>query len=308
MFTWIPIHEETAKRLLEFKNNNHELVTILSKIKDQGLITTKLVDQDSGGVAFQLKEIDPFTFLANFNRGTRDSNRRGLWQALKKEWSLSSEVPQDFDGLPLANAQNSWLMPYAKDRSPEHVSLLWRFFEHIMAADPASLDDGLMQQCLRLPQVGMAMLTMGMFWSCPKKWVATDGKNLGFAKIKGLGERPENASEYKAWLPRIRALTGGDGVEFSRQAHLWATSKLGHPFDKLFGQSDAGPVLDLFAEVIRTMRGTPGFKEELLVTTLRREPMICINYADWRIFAYGTKDGPRFELALPSSVSSTPEC
>lgn len=191
----------------------------------EGLKTTKIADQGKDGSEFQLKEIDPFTFLANFNRGTRDDNRQAMWKTLKDEWQLRADVPEDFDGLPLGNAQNSWLMPYAKDRAREHVPLLWEYFDHIMSAPADALDAGLMQRCLDLPYVGLAMLTMGMFWSCPKKWIATDGKNLGFAETKGMKDVPKDAADYVKWLPKIREIIGGDGVEFSRQAHLWATKE-----------------------------------------------------------------------------------
>ncbi|QTN31230.1 AAA family ATPase [Akkermansiaceae bacterium] len=222
MFTWIPIHEETAKRLLAFKDSNHELVEILARMKSSGYTTTKISDEAADGSKFQLKEIDPFTFLANFNRGTIDKNRQGMWERLKDEWHLDSDVPQDFDGIPVASAMNSWLMPYAKDRAQDHVPLLWRFFAHIMGTDPDALDVDLMQRCLKLPKVGLGMLSMGMFWACPKKWIATDGKNLAFAKTKGIGEEPKTAADYFRWLPKIREAVGGDGVEFSLQAHQWA--------------------------------------------------------------------------------------
>lgn len=225
MFTWIPIHEEAAKRLLDFKDRNHELVDILAHMHAAGLKATLINDRGSNGSTFLLKEIDPFSFLANFNRGTKESNRIAMWQVLKDEWDLECDVPQDFNGLPLANSQNSWLMPYTQDRSPEHVPLLWKFFEHIMTVEPKSLDADLMQQCLKLPQVGLTMLTMGMFWSCPKKWISTDGKNIGFAATKGIEDKPLTASDYTDWLPRISKTIGGDGVEFSRQAHLWAVSQ-----------------------------------------------------------------------------------
>ncbi len=294
MFTWIPIHEETAERLLEFKDRSHELVAILARMKDQGLITTTLADQGVNGSTFQLKEIDPFTFLANFNRGTRDSNRQALWKVLKEEWELTSWVPEDFDGLPLANAQNSWLMPYAKDRSPEHVPLLWRFFEHIVTAEPALLDADLMQQCLRLPQVGLAMLTMGMFWSCPKKWIATDGKNLGFAETKGITDKPRSANEYLTWLPKIRALIGGDAVEFSRQAHLWATggsdATYGYPFNKLFKSGNAHEVLDLFQRALNIIRQEIADPEQQIVVTVRQRAAssftLRLNLGLWAVLTF----------------------
>jgi hypothetical protein len=69
MFTWIPIHEEATQRLLEYKDRSHELVTILAKMNARHFKTIKIDDQGPDGSTFQLKEIAPFTFLANFNLG-----------------------------------------------------------------------------------------------------------------------------------------------------------------------------------------------------------------------------------------------
>lgn len=222
VFTWIPIHEETAKRLLDFKDRNHELVDILARMRKAGLKATPITDQGARGKSFRLKEIDPFTFLANFNKGLRKDNRQALWSFLKDEWRLKKPVPDDFDGLPCASMMKAWLMPFAKDRSLEHVPLLWKFYEHIMAVEPKSLDLKMMQQCLGYPYVGLTMLTMGMFWACPKKWMATDRKNLEFAENKkGVKSELKTAEDYAIWLPRIFTAIGGDAVKFSYEAHLW---------------------------------------------------------------------------------------
>ncbi len=310
MFTWIPIHEEAAKRLLEYKDRSHDLVEILARMSAQGLKTTKLDDQGPDGSTFQLKEIDPFTFLANFNRGTTDENRRKLWRALKDEWQLQSDVPQDFDGLPQANSLNSWMMPYAKERAPEHVPLLWKFFEHVLDADPDSLDVALMQQCLELRNVGLAMLTMGMFWACPNKWIATDGKNIGFAETKGITEKPKNSTDYLIWLPKIRTAIVGDGVEFSRQAHLWSTGDhpasdgYAPPFKRMFEEGAADAVLDIFAdalEVIHSEVPEPGNILALTFgTTSRPVPQLVINIGMWAALWYENRSGVmRFGLLLP---------
>lgn len=309
MFTWIPIHEEAAKRLLEFKDRNHELVEILGRMHKAGLKATSINDQGSNGSVFQLKEIDPFSFFANFNRGTKDVNRIAMWQILKDDWQLQSEVPQDFDGLPLANAQNSWLMPHAKDRSSEHVPLLWKFFEHIMSVELEFLDTDLMQQCLDLPRVGLTMLTMSMFWTCPKKWISTDGKNIGYAATKGIPGKPGNAVEYRVWLPQIREVIGGDAVDFSRQAHLSANpdqhiNQLGAPFNKIFRAADPGWVLDFFAKIMTVLSGDRDQPETHLVASLRPNTAngatIRLNYGCWAITAIIEKAGrPLLEILLP---------
>lgn len=226
MFTWIPIYEQAAQKLLKFKSTNHELVEILARMLSKGLVTTPLMDKGPANEEFQLTEIDPFTFLANFNRGkTTALNRQKMWSFLKEEWNLTAEIPEDFDGVPVVMAMNSWLMPFAKLRQKQHVPILWDFFEHILTTDADSLDTALMQKCLNLPQVGLAMLTMGMFWASPKKWIATDRKNAAFAKTKGILDTPSNAEEYISWLTKVHSICDGDAVEFSRQAHIWSISR-----------------------------------------------------------------------------------
>ncbi|MEX1116706.1 MAG: AAA family ATPase [Akkermansiaceae bacterium] len=310
MFTWIPIHEETAKCLLEFKDRNHELVEIIARMHAAGLKATLINDQGPNESVFQLKEIDPFSFLANFNRGTKDTNRQAMWQLLKDEWQLQSEVPKDFDGLPLANAQNSWLMPYAKNRSSEHVQLLWKFYDHIMSVEPELLDIDLMQQCLDLPKVGLTMLTMGMFWACPKKWISTDGKNIGYAGTKGITGKPGNAAEYHEWLPKIRKVIGGDAVDFSRQAHLWATgdkpNKGGYapPFDRMFPPGEADAILDVFAAALEVIQEEAPDSGNMLAftfgTTSRAVPQLVINIGMWAALWYGDRSGRGwFAFLLP---------
>lgn len=50
MFTWIPIHEETAKRLLDFKDRQAELIDILARMDDaDGLLTTKITNLYAAG-------------------------------------------------------------------------------------------------------------------------------------------------------------------------------------------------------------------------------------------------------------------
>ena len=310
MFTWIPIHEETAKRLLDFKDRQHELIAILARMHEAGMKASSITDKDAAGNQFQLKEIDPFTFLANFNRGVRDDNRQAMWQFLKDEWNLVSEVPGDFDGLPVPDMRNSWLMPYAARRAPEHVRLLWKFYGHMLDADADSIDPGLMQQCLELRKVGLAFLTMGMFWACPKKWIATDGKNLDFAKTKGILEKPKSSSDYIAWLPRIREAIGGDGVEFSRQAYLWSivdhqAVTYGSPFNRMFPPGEADATLDVFADALEVIADeTPGFGNILAFTfgsTTRAIPQLAINIGMWAVLWYENRSGVlRFGFLLPA--------
>lgn len=306
MFTWIPIHEETAARLLDFKSRSRDLAALVVRMHESGLKALPANDRVADGSTIPLRDIDPFTFLAGFNRGVRDDNRKALWQFLKGEWQLEAPVPEDFDGLPVANLQNSWLFPYEKDRDPEHIPLLWEFFGHIMRADPADLDHGLMNRCLKKPGVGLAFLTMGMFWAKPRVWLATDRKNIAFAGSKGVPLDSKDAAGYATWLGKCRDLTGGDGIQFSRDAHLWETRQqsLGAPFDKVFRDADPEFVLDFFAKVMGVLKEGREQPETHLVASLRADsgygPTIRINYVRWAVTAIIAKAGrPLIEVVLP---------
>ena len=48
-----------------------------------------------------LEEIDPFTFFANFNRPITEKNKARMWELVKSELNLNSEIPRDYFGLPL---------------------------------------------------------------------------------------------------------------------------------------------------------------------------------------------------------------
>jgi len=69
VFTWIPIHREAIHRILEHRQNQRELLTILREMEQQGLTVISLQDKGADGQTIPLAEIDPFSFLATVNRG-----------------------------------------------------------------------------------------------------------------------------------------------------------------------------------------------------------------------------------------------
>jgi 5-methylcytosine-specific restriction protein B len=103
MCTWIPIHKEAARTLLDFRSRSPELAALIGRMHEAGLKALPANDKDTAGNVIPLGDVDPFTFLAGFNRGVTKENRQALWRFLKDEWQLESPVPDDFEGLPLAN-------------------------------------------------------------------------------------------------------------------------------------------------------------------------------------------------------------
>ena len=128
-FPWINLHREVVEKLLTFRNRQLDLIALLLEMREAGLKVTPINDQNPKGNVIPLAEIDPFTFLATFNRGLTKENRKTLWNYLKRKWNLSSEIPESFEGIPVANNQKSWWIPYAFRRSPDQVPALWDLAE-----------------------------------------------------------------------------------------------------------------------------------------------------------------------------------
>src|SRR6266403_5764244 len=120
-FSWISIHREAASKLLDYRDRHADLLNLLRDLRGAGLKIIDLKDRDAKGNSIELTELDPFSFLANFNRGVTNKNRHDLWDGLKSRWNLGSPVPDDFAGIPTVSNQGSWFIPYAPNRRKDDV-------------------------------------------------------------------------------------------------------------------------------------------------------------------------------------------
>jgi len=187
----------------------------------EGLKVSKVKDIDANNESLQLEELDPFSFFANFNRGVTNDNRIAILKSIKDSWRLQSDLPSDFDGLPLMNAQSSWFMPFKYARREDHVSTLWKFYIHTLSVtDPTALDSTLFDACCELKKVAIASLTMGMFWSRPDLWIPADSKSRIRAAKVGIGKKIDSCVDYLRWLSQVRSKFNESTCEFSLQAHL----------------------------------------------------------------------------------------
>lgn len=122
-FTWIPIYSEIAREVLKFEERQSELLSLLSELRADGLKVILLTDRDADGNEMPLAEIDPFTFFASFNRHNSLTGRQAILARIKDAWQLSAPVPDDFDGIPTANPQNSWTFSFFADRTPNDIPI-----------------------------------------------------------------------------------------------------------------------------------------------------------------------------------------
>ena len=232
MFTWIPIHREAIHRILEHRHKENELLALIREMAEKGLTVISLKDKDADGQTIPLAEIDPFTFLASFNRGVTDENRRENWNFLKARWGLKAPVPADFAGIPVLPAMNSWLLPYAEKRDKEHVDLLWQVATLAADGDIEKVDEELFDRCLKLKMVGISNLTIGLFWINPEQFLASDYKATAYGKSKGITTKPEDYETYRQWLKEMTEQLGENYAQVSHDAHLFAVQRKSWRFTK----------------------------------------------------------------------------
>lgn len=222
MFSWIPIHREATRMILTVPTRHEELLAILWEMEEQGLTVISLKDKNHRGSPHPLKQIDPFTFLATFNRTITDDNRRANWQFVKNKWKLQSEVPHDFSGIPTVDARASWFFPYSYKRREGDIDALWHMASQAMQRRITEIDEELFNRCCKVGWVSIRKLTIGLFWINPQNFLPCDKKTLALGQTHGVDISPKNFQSYLEWVKRISIVLGRNFPRVSHEAELAA--------------------------------------------------------------------------------------
>lgn len=231
-FTWIPFYKELADKLLKYRDRQGELITILKKLKDQGLPVIRLIDEDKKGKEVPLKEIDPFTFFSSFNRGSTDQNRRAILTSIKQSLQLRAAVPSGFEGIPVMDPRNSWFFAWEPHRKADDIPALWAFAEAMVTRTPEDIDPALFDRCLEVSSAGVTNLTMGMYWMRPDTYLALDSRNRKLLDARGITHPVRDWASYVHFLKEARSAIPEKPYEFSYAAykgphpdiHYWKVS------------------------------------------------------------------------------------
>jgi 5-methylcytosine-specific restriction protein B len=147
-FTWIPLYRQIARKVLDFRDRQGELLDLLGQLMAEGLKVISLTDRDASGKDIPLAAIDPFTFFASFNRTPSVSGRQAILAKIKEAWQLAAEVPQDFDGIPIINPQNSWAFAFLANRKHDDIPILWQTATEAVEKDWRTFDRNLFDKAL----------------------------------------------------------------------------------------------------------------------------------------------------------------
>lgn len=201
-FTWIPFYKELAESLLQFRHNRAPLVawiySELSKVKrSDGQSLTKYLHKEDGS---PIDDIDPFSVMAIFNRGSMTFDNRKKMLELFKQWlSLQSEVPSDFDGIPVVDPRRAFFFSWYSDNA-ERIDVIWKMFEKALSNADISEEYDYLHKIKGLKN----NLTMVLFWIRPYDYLALDSRNRKYLNSIGISvaENSDYAT-YKEILAKV---------------------------------------------------------------------------------------------------------
>ena len=199
------MYQELARELAGWEHRKDELIAYLEELRAQGYVVTPLQDKDALGAKGLIQEIDPFTFFGVFNRRIGLDQRLGILAQVKSFFQLQSELPEDFNGVPLLNNMKSWFVSSQASRSGDDVQRLWRVFQLALGPDPLQDENFLraFDEALEVKQTNVN-LTMGLFWIRPDTFLSLDQTNRAWLGIR-LPQEGLSAAFYADAIRTVRA-------------------------------------------------------------------------------------------------------
>ena len=220
--TWMPFYTELAKKLLKYKNDRKPLVdwiySDLSAVKGNGgkSLVNYIKEQDGS----QVKDIDPFSVFAIFNRNTTHLKRMEFLSLFKKHFEVEAEVPIDFDGVPTVDSRRSFFFHWELDRKHE-INDQWDLFEK------AITDADIEVSFNKVLNNGMAKnsLTMVLYWIAPSRFMSLDSSSRAFIHLYGLPiDFPDlDYSKYAETMEKVKSMMAEGTIPYKSFAELsWA--------------------------------------------------------------------------------------
>lgn len=205
IFTWIPFYEEFAQKLMDYKDDvdeNGYHASLVEKIKSLNPEWTDFLRAKAEDGNFA--DIDPFTTFTIFNRSSGIERRNAILKSLKDLFNISKEIPQDYEGIPLANAQKSCF--YYEQEKKETIPLLWKLFDAFMQENTTTLAQ-LFDEAQKKKGIKWN-LTMAFFWMKPKKFAAMDQLSRTFLMHENHFKVRESNPSFTAYIEASKQIQG----------------------------------------------------------------------------------------------------
>ena len=200
--TWVEFFAELANKLLPYRGRGEELIDKISEVyahaqRKNEKLKNNLTREQLAEHNVDLNQVDPFTVFGVINRGLTDANRIALCEGFKSVFDMSTEVPSDFNGIPVLQMVSSWIGATDYD--------LWDLFEAAMnLADHGTDQEKFIRSydSFRSNHIGIRYITFGLFWIRPEYFISLDSRNEALIKAQFPNVRLGNLSnlDAKAYL------------------------------------------------------------------------------------------------------------
>ncbi len=184
-YDWVDIHKELAERLLDFKEDRSELVSIVKEAYTiAGFKMPKLANEG------EFDDIDPFSFYALFHKSIALESKINILNAFKDLLSLNSKVPSSFDGVPIMNNQNATYYQFDEERLPG-INKLWDIFESSLnySKDQSKENEKIFVENFNkfhdMKGNKRSKVTIALFWINPEFYISLDNPTLDYIENGG---------------------------------------------------------------------------------------------------------------------------
>ncbi len=201
-FSWIPFYSELAKTLLEYKNDRKPIVEFI--YSDLSTVGGKsLVDYIHMEDGSRVKDIDPFSVFAIFNRSLKLENKMAFLQKFKDRFGIKADLPKDFDGIPTVNSQRAFFFNWA-EKNAESIRQFWELFEGVvLEKDISEIFNQMVNKT-----VSQYSLTMILYWIAPNRFINLDGRNRAYLNTLGLPEQYPDLkyTDYSKLIEKVKGM------------------------------------------------------------------------------------------------------
>ena len=256
-FDWVKFYKELALRLQEYKNNRPELIAKVKQIFSDTGLNMPTIEKDN-----QLVDIDPFTVFGLFNKGIREDNRKKIIISIKNLFKVSTQVPVNFESIPVLNNQNATFYRFIGNRDDEDINILWRLFDTALtyaythSTNTRNDFSDAFERAIQMKGNAIAKITMGLYWIAPDTFLNLDSRNrwylyesgklpLSFVKtLPIIKNNSFNASTYLEIIAKMRDYLKNNTSEMHNFMELsseaWRYSELVNIENNQFKQEDKG--------------------------------------------------------------------
>ncbi len=177
-FDWVDFYKEFAQKLLKYKVNRKELVSLVENVYKDSAINMPTLEIDN-----KLVDIDPFTIFGLFNKGITKDNRLKIMSNFAKRLNIQAKLPTSFGSIPVLNNQNATFYYFANLRAENDIDELWCLFESALnyaknaTAENRKILSYYFDIVINKKGNGNSKITMGLYWIAPNTFLNLDSRN-----------------------------------------------------------------------------------------------------------------------------------